>query len=88
MELRLNRSRVQFQLTGEDTRTVMLNKQPVEVPVILLQDTRDGSWAFQKSQENPVLVEYVSPYYRETLDRVSTESKMGLRWIPALPPIH
>jgi len=72
---------------GRESATVVVNKQSIEVPVLLLEDNRRGRWAFQDDASNPVLIRYETPYFLESLARVSTPETPSLRWIKKLPPI-
>lgn len=86
IRISLNNLPARLTLEGEGVQTVSLDRQAVEVPVIRVRDERNGNWSFLKDPENPILMEYVSPYYRQQLTSIST-SKGDLRWIRRLPPI-
>ena len=75
-------------LKDEGTYSLTLNKQVEEIPVIHVEDNRKGSWTFHKSGENPLLVEYVTPYFHQRLKTVSTDPSNKLRWINELPPVR
>ena len=83
----LNRSPIIMTLKDEGTYSLTLNKQVEEIPVIHVEDNRKGSWTFHKSDENPLLVEYVTPYFHQRLKTVSTDPGNKLRWINELPPV-
>jgi riboflavin synthase len=85
--IELNRSPLKLTLTGEGVYRFTLNKEVEEIPVIYVEDNRNGSWTFHKSEENPLLVEYVTPYFHQQLKTVSTAPSNKLRWINELPPI-
>jgi len=85
--IELNRSPIQLTLKGEGTYRLTLNKEVEEIPVIHAEDNRKGSWTFHKSEENPLLVEYITPYFHQRLKTVSTSPSNKLRWINELPPI-
>ena len=51
----------------------------------LLRPADDGG-GFDDPQD-PLLLQYETPYYRETLKRVATDQKNSLRWIKKLPPV-
>lgn len=87
-KIKLNRITADFQLKEESTRQLLVNKVETNVPVIVLTDNRNGVWAFLKSSENPILIEYETPYYHENLARVSTDEANQLRWIKKLPPVQ
>lgn len=83
----LNRSPIIMTLKDEGTYSLTINKQVEEIPVIHVEDNRKGSWTFHKSDENPLLVEYVTPYFHQRLKTVSTDPGNKLRWINELPPV-
>ena len=83
----LNRSPIHLTLKDEGTYSLIINKQVEEIPVIHVEDNRKGSWTFHKSGENPLLVEYVTPYFHQRLKTVSTDPGNKLRWINELPPV-
>ena len=85
--IELNRSPVKLTLKDEGTYRLTINKEAQEIPVIHVEDDRKGSWTFHKSGENPLLVEYVTPYFHQHLKMVSTEPSNKLRWIRELPGI-
>jgi riboflavin synthase len=83
----LNRSAMRFTLKGEGTYSLTIDKKVEEIPVIHVEDNRKGSWTFYKNQENPLLVEYVTPYFHQHLKTASTGPSNKLRWINVLPPV-
>ena len=83
----LNRSPITLTLKDEGTYSLTINKQLEEIPVIHVEDNRKGFWTFHKSGENPLLVEYVTPYFHQYLKTVSTDPSNKLRWIKELPPV-
>ena len=85
--IELNRSPIKLTLKDEGTYSLTINKQVEEIPVIHVEDNRKGFWTFHKSGENPLLVEYVTPYFRQHLKTVSTDPSNKLRWIKELPPV-
>lgn len=86
-KVRLNRLPVKLRLEGEGTYTVTVDRESREIPVIHLLDNRAGSWTFHKDPQNPVLVEYSTPHYRQFLKTVSTAPGNKLRWIREPPPV-
>lgn len=86
-KIKLNRLPLLMKLKGEGTYRLKLNKKVEEIPVIYVEDSRKGSWTFHKNPENPILVEYVFPYFRQSLKVVSTARTNKLRWIRKLPPV-
>jgi riboflavin synthase len=86
--IELNRSPIKLTLKDEGTYSLTINKQVEEIPVIHVEDNRKGFWTFHKSGENPLLVEYVTPYFHQHLKTISTEPSNKLRWIRELPPVR
>ncbi|MBI4446739.1 MAG: riboflavin synthase [Acidobacteria bacterium] len=76
-----------LQVKDETTFSLTVDKQPVEISVIRAQDDRKGNWKFQKDPNNPILVEYTSPYFKQSLKSVSTGTGSNLRWIRKVPPV-
>ena len=85
--IEFNHLPLKMELEGESTFKLTVDKQVREIPVIRVRDDRKGFWAFHKDSGNPILVEYVSPYYRQYLKSISTAPKNSLRWIKKLPPV-
>ena len=85
--IELNHSPIKLTLKDEGTYSLTINKQVEEIPIIHVEDNRKGSWTFHKSGENPLLVEYVTPYFHLHLKTVSTGPSNKLRWIKELPPV-
>ncbi len=85
--IELNRSPMKLTLKGEGSYSLTINKQVEEIPVIHVEDNRKGFWTFHKNGENPLLVEYVTPYFQQHLRTISTEPSNKLRWIRELPPV-
>lgn len=83
-----NNHPVKLNVTGEGTYALRLNKVPQEISVIFVEDDRKGKWSLHKNPDNPILVEYESPYYRQRLKSVSTNAENRLRWIRKLPPVR
>ncbi|HUG42840.1 MAG TPA: hypothetical protein VMN76_01245 [Acidobacteriota bacterium] len=87
-QVRLNRVRGELKLVGRASRVIEVDGEEVEVPVLLIQDSRRGTWVFLNNPRNPLLLEYASPHYREALKRVSNSDRNQLRWLRRLPPIR
>lgn len=79
--IKLNNIATELKRTGEGVFTLELDKVEVTVPVIELKDGRNGEWKVLNDASNPILLEYSTPYYNETLVRVSTSDQNQLRWI-------
>ena len=86
-KVKLNKQPLSLRFVGEGVHRVTLNKMEVEVPVIELVDDRKGRWIVHRNGQNPVLLEYESPYYHMYLKRISTSGSNNLRWIKSLPPV-
>ncbi len=83
----INRAPVKWQLKGEGTYRLTVNKEIEEIPTISVEDDRKGSWTFHKNRENPLLLEYVTPYFHQRLTVVSTAPTNILRWMRQVPPV-
>ncbi|MCZ6877393.1 MAG: riboflavin synthase [Acidobacteria bacterium] len=86
-QVMLNRSPVKMQLKSEGTYRLTVNKEVEEIPTISIEDDRKGTWTFHKSRQNPLLLEYVTPYFHQRLTTVSIAPTNRLRWIRELPPV-
>ncbi|MFQ5738435.1 MAG: riboflavin synthase [Acidobacteriota bacterium] len=84
----LNNSPLKMEVTGEEGYSLLVDKEPVDVTVVRVQDTRRGNWAFLKNPESPLVIEYKSPYFHHRLKAVSNAPVSRLRWIRRLPPVR
>lgn len=83
----LNNTPARFEVAGKGEFSLTLNGDEVKVRAFALKDDRSGTWKYLDDPKNPTLLEYETPYYRETLRRVATDQKGSLRWIKKLPPV-
>lgn len=88
VSIKLNRLPLKMQLRDQGLFSLEVNKQSVELPVIHVTDDRRGQWTFYDNAENPLLVAYQSPYFRQELAAFSSGTDQKLRWIKKLPPIQ
>lgn len=88
VKFKLNQMKAEFVLEGTETFTLLLDGKEIQVPAIRIKDSRRGTWLFQDSPDNPVLLKYVSPYFREELKRVSNDADNRLRWLRKVPPVN
>ncbi|MGH9338007.1 MAG: hypothetical protein ACRD1R_00040 [Acidobacteriota bacterium] len=86
-QIRLNSQPVKLQVQGEGSYNIVVDKEPAQVPIIRVKDNRRGEWVFLKDPVNPLLIEYVTPYFRQTLKRISTDPENDLRWVREIPPV-
>jgi hypothetical protein len=86
-KIKLNRLSTQFTLKGEITYSLKVVKREITEPAMVVVDARGGKWVFQKSRENPVLLEFSNEYYREYLKHLIVSQPGSLRWIQELPPV-
>ena len=86
--MRASSSSLDLRLEGEGDYPITLNRKAVQIPVIYAKDSRRGSWVFHRDPNNPLLVEYVSAHFRQSLRAVSTGATNKLRWIKKLPPVR
>lgn len=83
----LNNLPAKLKLDRRDSAALIVNKEEVQVPVLVIKDSRKGVWTVLDDAANPLMIRYETPYYRETLLRIATGQKNNLRWIKQLPPI-
>jgi hypothetical protein len=88
VKYRLNNVKAEFILDGREIYKVLLDGKELEIPAIRIKDSRKGVWLFQDDPGNPLLLRYVSPYFREELKRVSNSEDNQLRWIKKLPAVN
>ncbi len=88
VKYKLNRLRAEFVLEGREVYQLSLDGKVMEIPAIRVKDSRKGVWLFQDDPDNPLLLRYVSPYFREELTKVSNSDDNQLRWIKKIPPIN
>lgn len=88
-EAKINFNHLPLTMVVEARKTfqVSVNKEVLEIPVITVRDDRKGVWTFHDDPQNPILVEYVSPYFRQYLKSITTNNRNSLRWIKKLPPV-
>lgn len=86
-KMKLNRMPVKMTLVGKGVFTLTVDKQVVEVPVIYVEDDRQGLWTFHENPENPILMAYRSIHFDQYLETISNSPDNKLRWIQHLPPI-
>ena len=86
--VKINRLATQMQVKNEGTVSILVNGEELEIPVIYVDDGRSGIWVFQKDPENPILVQFASPYFLQSLKRVSTAPTNKLRWIQKPAPVR
>lgn len=88
VKYKLNNLEAEFVLDGREVYKLMLDGEEMEIPAIRIKDSRKGVWLFQDDPDNPLLLKYVTPYFREELTRVSNSQNNQLRWIHKLPPVN
>lgn len=88
VKYKLNNMKVEFVLDGREMYSLSLDGEEIEIPAIRIKDSRKGTWLFHDDPDNPVLLKYTSPYFREELERVSNSDGNRLRWIRNLPPVN
>jgi hypothetical protein len=88
VKYKLNNMKAEFVLDGREIYKFLLDGEEVEIPAIRIKDSRKGVWLFQDDPDNPLLLRYESPYFREELKRVSNSFDNKLRWIQKLPPVN
>ena len=66
---------------GDDRLTVEVNRSPMVLPVIRVEDGRGSERWFLDQQENPLMVRDAIRKYSQTLVSVTTDRSNTLRWI-------
>ncbi len=86
-KIKLNSLPVRMSVRGEGTYHVSVDETEREVPTLYVDDDRNGSWVFHQDPENPILLEYKTPHFRQHLKSVFKTSRTKLRWIKEIPPV-
>lgn len=68
-------------LKGSEEISVVVNRVPMNLPVILVTDDRGSERAFLDSEDNPLLVRHTIRKYLEILSGITTDKTNTLRWI-------
>lgn len=87
VKISLNRIPTRFKPGARTTRSLRLNKEDLEVTGLQFEDSRGGHWVVLTDPDNPLVLEYRTRHYRESLQSVSTDPRNYLRWIKKLPPV-
>jgi riboflavin synthase len=64
-----------------------VDKKPVEVQSFAAEDDRKNRWRLLEDPDNPLLLEYETPHFRQYLKSITTTAWPGLRWIKSMPPV-
>ncbi len=87
-KIKLNNVAAKMELKGREDYSLLVDKEPLEVPALALRDSRGGEWLFLDSEATPLLLRYSSRHFTQRLTSVSTPERSSLRWIRKLPPIR
>ena len=87
VKIKINSSSLNLKLEREGTYPIILNQKSVQIPAIYAKDSRKGTWVFHKDADNPLLVEYISTNFHQSLRSVVTSSNNQLRWIREFPQV-
>lgn len=88
VSLHFNGLPLKMKVLGESTFALNVDKRSREVAAIRIEDERKNVWVFHKDEQNPLLLEYTTPHYRQYLRSISTTSWPGLKWIKNIPPVR
>jgi len=64
-----------------ETMTVQVNKEAVELPVLVVSDSRGGEWWFYDNPGNPLFLKRTLRNFTQTVKSITTNRKNTLRWI-------
>ncbi len=87
IKLRLNGTFVKMKVVGEESFSLAVDRETVEVKGLRVEDDRRGSWLFARDPERPLVLHHKTPYFEHRLKSLSTPDRPSLRWIRRLPPI-
>lgn len=68
-------------LDGTEKITVMVNRSPVDLPVIKVKDERGSERWFLDYEDNPLLARHTIRQYEQNLESITTDQANTLRWI-------
>ncbi len=88
VKMRYNNLPLKLKKEGRGTFRFRYNKRETEIPVILASDSRRGRWSIWDDPDNPLVVQYESPYFKQHLKTMAARNRPALRWIKKLPPIR
>ena len=77
----LNGVAAKLSFIEERSVPVEVNRNIVELPVIVAADDRNAEWSFLNQPENPLMIRYEVRNYRQTLSSITTGASDSLRWI-------
>ena len=81
VKLTIDSLRGWMQVTGSESLVVQVNKTPVSLPVLVVQDSRGMERWFLNDPKNPLMVQHRFRAFRQTLRSVTTNRSNTLRWI-------
>jgi riboflavin synthase len=87
VEIEYNRIPLSMKMRNSSRQRIFVNGQEEEVDAIVLKDNRGGKWLLLDDRNNPLILQYKSPYFESRLTRVLNTGQEKLRWIKTLPPI-
>jgi hypothetical protein len=68
-------------LIGADRMVIMVNRSPMDLPVIKTVDDRGAERWFLDADQNPLLVKHLFRSFSESLVSITTDKSNTLRWI-------
>src|SRR5262249_30731514 len=68
-------------LARREALTVMVNKEEVELPTLVVSDSRGGEWWFYDNAENPLFLKRTLRNFTQSVKSITTNRKNTLRWI-------
>ena len=88
VKMKYNNLPLKLKKEGEATFRFRYNKRQIEIPIIQASDARRGQWSIWNNPDNPLVVQYESPYFKQHLKTMATTNRPMLRWIKKVPPIR
>lgn len=61
--------------------SINVNKEPMEIPALLVKDSRGGEWLFYDDPENPFFIKHSIRNFTQTVKSITTNRKNTLRWL-------
>ncbi len=88
VEIDYNRVPLSMKMRDSSRQRIVVNGREEEVDTIVLRDNRGGEWLLLDDRNNPLVLQYKSPYFESRLMRILNTGQEKLRWIKTLPPIR
>ncbi|MBI1745798.1 MAG: hypothetical protein HYR55_04325 [Acidobacteria bacterium] len=70
-----------WRIIRRETVPLQVNREEVQIPVIVVADSRGGEWAFYDHPDNPFFVRHTIRGFTQAIKSITTNRKNTLRWL-------